>query len=77
MPPKCKPDDIDRIVGKNIRAERERLKWSRPVLGDLVGLTGVTIYKYEGGMIRIPLSNYVAICKAMGRAPSFFLRGAV
>ena len=68
------PTDIDREVGKRLRALREEAGISQTALGDGSGITFQQVQKYENGANRVSVSRLIQFCDVLGvpvsRVPS-------
>ncbi|MBQ8651507.1 MAG: helix-turn-helix transcriptional regulator [Alphaproteobacteria bacterium] len=60
-------------IGNKIKARRKLLKITQKQCADYIGCTAQQIQKYEDGVSRISLSNFLKICEAINTHPSFFL----
>lgn len=67
------PTEVDELVGKRIRAERLRLKFSQSELAAAVGVTYQQIQKYENGTDRVAASRLIQIAEYLGVAPAKLL----
>ncbi|BBF79902.1 helix-turn-helix domain-containing protein [Asticcacaulis excentricus] len=63
-------DEIDLIVGANIRIRRKALGMSQEALADAIGLTFQQVQKYERGRNRVSASKLFHIAKALQLAPA-------
>jgi len=71
---KNSPQQVDVAAGLNIRDRRRRLKMTQDQLGELVGHSNITIWKYENGRNCMTLSTFVAIAAALSTTPQRLLR---
>lgn len=60
------PDGLDVELGRRLRSWRKGRGLSQVALGDLVGLSGHQIHKYERGFNRLSVSMLVRICRVLG-----------
>lgn len=65
-PSKKSPQEIDRIVGANIRIARLERKMSQTDLARLLGLTFQQVQKYENGANRVNVGRLVQIADSLG-----------
>jgi transcriptional regulator with XRE-family HTH domain len=56
-------DNIDKIVGDNVRALRISRGWSQSKLADAIGLTFQQVQKYEKGSNRVSAGRLYRIAK--------------
>jgi len=59
-------DNIDKIVGDNVRALRLARGWSQSYLAEQLGLTFQQVQKYEKGANRIAAGKLYKIAKLFG-----------
>ena len=59
--------------GERIKAAREAFNLTQEQLGGELGVTGVTIMRYEKNQRRPSLEQLVSLCKALGVSLSYFL----
>jgi transcriptional regulator with XRE-family HTH domain len=59
------PTDIDREVGKRLRALREEAGISQTALGDGSGITFQQVQKYENGVNRVSVSRLLQFCDVL------------
>lgn len=52
-------------VGQKIRLARDAMGLSQPELGDLVGVRGQTVYRWEAGMAVPPLDRLTAVATVL------------
>jgi transcriptional regulator with XRE-family HTH domain len=69
------PTDIDREVGRRLRALREEAGISQTTLGERSGITFQQVQKYENGMNRLSISRLIEFCDALGVPASQVLDG--
>ena len=62
---KKRAEEIDRIVGRNIRIFRAARRMSQDGLGEAAGVTFQQIQKYENGTNRVGSSRLVKIAAAL------------
>ena len=62
------PTDIDRQVGKRLRALREEAGMSQTALGERSGITFQQVQKYENGLNRVSVSRLIQFCEACHRS---------
>jgi transcriptional regulator with XRE-family HTH domain len=65
-------EEIYFFVGKKIRERRKQLKLCQKVLGKKIKTDSRQIYKYENGVIRIPVFMLFKISKALKKPISYF-----
>jgi transcriptional regulator with XRE-family HTH domain len=61
-----RPDGVDKIVGRNIRAYRLAKGLSQTDLGNKVGITFQQIQKYEKGVNRVGSGRLFEISRVLG-----------
>lgn len=64
--------EIDRQIGRRLRAARQLRNQSQEQLGTLVGVTHQQVQKYERGASRIPSGRLWNIARALDLPVSFF-----
>ena len=69
------PTDIDRQVGKRLRALREEAGMSQTALGERSGITFQQVQKYENGVNRVSIGRLIQFCEALGVPTSQVLDG--
>ena len=69
------PTDIDREVGKRLRALREEAGMSQTALGERSDITFQQVQKYESGVNRVSISRLIQFCEALGVPTSQVLDG--
>ena len=69
------PTDIDREVGKRLRALREEAGISQTALGEGSGITFQQVQKYENGVNRVSVSRLMQFCDVLGVPVSQVLDG--
>jgi transcriptional regulator with XRE-family HTH domain len=69
------PTDIDREVGKRLRALREEAGLSQTALGARSGVTFQQVQKYENGVNRLPINRLIEFCEALSVPASQVLDG--
>jgi transcriptional regulator with XRE-family HTH domain len=69
------PTDIDREVGKRLRALREEAGISQTALGEGSGVTFQQVQKYENGLNRVSVSRLMQFCDVLGVPVSQVLDG--
>lgn len=67
--------DIDRHIGRRLRARRRLLGLSQPQLADAVGVKFQQIQKYECGEDRISASRLWRLCHALNAPVDYFYEG--
>lgn len=70
-----RPNDIDLIVGANIRSRRTALGISQEKLGEQLGITFQQVQKYEKGTNRVSASKLFAIAKILGCTVQYLFKG--
>lgn len=73
--PKDGVEDIDRVVGANLKKERERLGLTLAIVAERAGCSLQMVSHYEGGHERIYLTRLVKLARALRRPLTYFLRG--
>jgi transcriptional regulator with XRE-family HTH domain len=73
--PKKKPNQIDVLVGRNVRLYRLHAKLSQTVLGERIGVTFQQVQKYERGSNRVGASRLAQIASALGVPITAFFEG--
>lgn len=56
---------VDKTIGRNIRARREKLSMSQEKLADAIGVTFQQLQKYETAANRVAASRLFLIAKAL------------
>ncbi|WP_375458914.1 helix-turn-helix domain-containing protein [uncultured Enterovirga sp.] len=74
MNPKA-PEQVDRDIGKAIRARRTALGLSQTKLGEAAGVTFQQVQKYENGLNRVSGSRLSKIALALACRPSDLVDG--
>jgi transcriptional regulator with XRE-family HTH domain len=69
------PTDIDREVGKRLRALREQAGMSQTALGERSGITFQQVQKYENGVNRVSIGRLIEFCEVLGTPASQILEG--
>jgi transcriptional regulator with XRE-family HTH domain len=59
------PTDIDREIGKRLRALREEAGISQTALGEGSGITFQQVQKYENGVNRVSVSRLLQFCDVL------------
>lgn len=67
-------DDIEKTVAANIRWCREYIGWTQTDLAIRIGMSRVSVTKYELGTFSPPLSVLAMIARAFKKKPDWFLR---
>jgi len=73
--PKKKPNQIDVLVGRNVRLYRLHAKLSQTALGERIGVTFQQVQKYERGSNRVGASRLTQIATALGVPITAFFEG--
>lgn len=60
------PDELDRLVAANVRAERARAGIRQEDLADELGWDRAIISRIEAGRRRIQLADAIALCEGLG-----------
>jgi transcriptional regulator with XRE-family HTH domain len=68
-------NEVDRHVGRRIRARREALRISQGRLGRQLGVTFSQVQKYEKGSNRIGAGRLYQIAAYLGVSPNYFFEG--
>jgi transcriptional regulator with XRE-family HTH domain len=58
--------EINRVIGKRLRAAREQLKWTLEDLGGRSGIAVATLHRYEAGKHVHRTAVLVALAEALG-----------
>lgn len=77
MPSVKNNEAIDALVGAEIKGARERAKLSMADLGRRIGMTRMAVYKYETGIVRIPVASLLLVAHALGRRPQSLTASAM
>jgi transcriptional regulator with XRE-family HTH domain len=72
---KKSPNEIDRHIGKRVRARRILLGMSQEKLADALGLTFQQVQKYEKGVNRIGASRLLHMAAILDVNIEFFFEG--
>jgi transcriptional regulator with XRE-family HTH domain len=67
--------DVDRHVGARLRERRIMLGLSLQKLAEALGLSFQQVYKYEGGINRVPSGHLYQIAQALGVDVGYFFEG--
>ena len=67
-------NDIDRIVGHRLRAQRIFCRLSQEALATEIGITFQQLQKYEKGVNRIPASRLYNLSQALNIPVSYFFQ---
>lgn len=67
------PDLIYVAIGRNVRRERQRLKWSQEDLAGRVGFLRTSVANIEAGRQRVPLHTLCEIAAAFDVMPGRLL----
>lgn len=59
------PDELDRLVAANVRAERARAGIRQEDLADEVGWDRAIVSRIEAGRRRITLSDAITLCEGL------------
>ncbi len=57
--------DTQKTIGHNVRRRREQLRLGLDQLGELVGVSGATIWRYEQAAAGLPVSRLDALASAL------------
>jgi transcriptional regulator with XRE-family HTH domain len=66
----------DKAVADHIRAERARAGLTQAQLGEIAGMTPITVHRLETAQRPLSLAQLFAICQALKIAPGDFLNAA-
>ena len=79
MPQHPGPGLANEVVGSNLKAQRERKKFTQQGLADAVGppSTQQIVAKHELGKTGMRVEQLLAYAKALGVKPETLLRGAL
>lgn len=69
------PNDVDRHIGKRIRARRIAVNLSQEKLAEALGLTFQQVQKYEKGINRVGASRLLHIAQILGVEIDHFFKG--
>lgn len=61
--------DITAEIGQNLKRSRKRKHLTQQDISDRTGISRSVIGRYETGIIEISMSNFIAICDAIGCDP--------
>lgn len=75
-PVRARAQDVDRHVGRRLRARRTMLGLTQQEMGALVGVTYQQAHKYEKGLDRIAAGRLFEIAQALDVEVGFFFEGA-
>lgn len=64
---------ILRLIGRNIRAQRERHGWSQERLAEVAGLHDRTVGKIERGELNFSVLILLRLCRALDCSPNRLL----
>ena len=70
-----KRSDITAEIGRNLRRARKKKHLTQQDISDRTGIGRPTIGKYETGDVEISISNFSAICDAIGCDPALIIMG--
>jgi transcriptional regulator with XRE-family HTH domain len=74
--PSRKPNEIDQIIGANIKRQRTARGMTQVALAGAVGITFQQLQKYENAVNRISASRLFHLAKAVGMPiGEFFAQG--
>jgi transcriptional regulator with XRE-family HTH domain len=73
--PEKKPNQIDVLVGRNVRLYRLHAKMSQTELGERIGVTFQQVQKYERGTNRVGASRLTQIATALNMPITAFFEG--
>jgi transcriptional regulator with XRE-family HTH domain len=73
--PEKKPNQIDVLVGRNVRLHRLHAKLSQTALGEKIGVTFQQVQKYERGTNRVGASRLTQIATALDVPITAFFEG--
>lgn len=59
-------EDLDKAIGRLIRARRYKRELGQPALADAIGVTPMMVQKYETGASSITVKRLVQIADALG-----------
>lgn len=65
--------NVDRELGRRIKRAREEAGLSQPELGDRLGVSGQTVYRWERGMISVSPERIVQLADTLGKPREYFL----
>jgi transcriptional regulator with XRE-family HTH domain len=72
---KKSPNDADRHIGSQIKAQRNAIGMSQEKLGDMLGLTFQQVQKYEKGMNRVGAGRLLDIGTILQVPVTYFYEG--
>lgn len=67
-------DDLDKVVGRNIRRLRRNCGMTQTELGDLIGIRFQQIQKYESGYNRMTAVRLFMLARAFDRPLEYFFK---
>lgn len=70
------PDEVDTLIGANVRGIRSRLRMRQEDLADAIGWARRTVTTLEAGDRRVTMSDVMLLCEALEVDLAELLRGA-
>lgn len=58
-----------------LRATRKKMGLSMQKFAELIGVDRMTIWRWEGGMVKPSLDNILSICRVTGKGIEYFTGG--
>ena len=68
-------NEITAQIGQTLKRARKRKHLTQQDISDRTGISRSVIGRYETGMIEISISNFIAICDAIGCDPALIIMG--
>lgn len=59
------PDEVDQLIGSNVRGVRSRVRMRQEDLADSIGWSRRTITTLEAGSHRVTVSDVMLLCEAL------------
>lgn len=70
------PEEVDKLIGANVRGTRSRLRMRQEDLADAMGWSRRTVTTLEAGNRRVTVSDVMLLCEALEVDLAELLRGA-
>jgi transcriptional regulator with XRE-family HTH domain len=69
------PEEVDKLIGANVRGVRSRLRMRQEDLSDAMGWSRRTVTTLEAGDRRVTVSDVMLLCEALEVDLAELLRG--